>query len=333
MAVMPRDLVALCDALRSYLPGGRGLTGVRQATWGLSNGTYVLDGLDRILRMPPDEEGLLPPYELDRQYAIYARVGAVPGGPPVPRVYEYCEDESVAGAPFFVMERMHGDSFDRHNVPEGIATRPTMCALLCKNWVATIASVHAMPPETLHGLSPHRDCRTEALRWRAEAEEVAAPTLVKEVLDRLAAAPPPPTGPATTVHGDPNLTNLLWDGPRPTALLDWELSIIGEPFSDIAFMLTFFREPEEPESWGFPFRGWWSKEHVVRRWQHHTGRRVASWRQHEVMAMARMATILCRSRNLVRDGRKTDPRVVEMSEKVERYLERLERRSRIAFGH
>ena len=321
---MARDLNDLLSRLQAYLPYGARITGVRQMAYGLSNGTYLLEGVNRILRTPPDEAGLLPPYDLARQAEIYRRVGITPGAPPVPRILDFCEDESVIGVPFYVMERIGGESFDRHNLP-GWLDDPGARARLSQSWVETMAAVHRLPPETLPG--PREDMAAQAAHWLGVAKEIEAPAVVRALLERFSAEPPVATGPAAPVHGDPNLTNLLWNGPEVVALLDWELSSIGEPFADIAFLLTFVRDEGEPEGWGIGGEGWWSKPQFVRHWESQTGRRVTHWRHHELLAMARLATILSIGDGLVRDGKKSDPRVAEFAEKVPRMVARIERRA------
>jgi aminoglycoside phosphotransferase (APT) family kinase protein len=324
LTTVPRDLDALLTALRAYLPYGHTITGIRQMTYGLSNGTYALEGAGKILRMPPEEEGLLPPYDMARQHEIYRRVGSTPGAPPVPPMLELCEDESIAGVPFYVMERLEGESFDRHNLPAWLTTDPVACGELCRTWVEAMASVHRMPVDTLDG--PVRTSESEAAQWLTVARDLDAPAPILDVFERFLDEPPPDSGLPTPVHGDPNITNLLWDRTRLVALLDWELSGIGEPFADIAFMLAFFRDEGEPASWGFEAEGWWTKPQVVRHWEAVTGRTVQKWRHHELLAMARLATILAIGDRLVVAGRKSDPRVGEFTSKLPRYVERIERR-------
>jgi len=321
---MARDLDAVRTALRAYLAGGERIEAVLPLSYGLSNGTYRLEGADRILRMPPAEDGLLPPYDMARQHAVYRAVAATPGAPPVPRVFELCEDESVAGAPFFVMERLPGESFDRHNLPPWLSNDPAACGALCQAWVDAMAQVHRMPVATLGG--PIRTSAGEAASWLAMAAGVQADALILDILDEFRAHPPPDTGPPTPVHGDPNLTNLLWDRTRVVALLDWELCGVGEPMSDVGFLLTSFRDEGEPSDWGFDAPGWWTKPRVAEHWAKQTGRSGRDWRRHELLAMARLATILSMGRALYRDGRKSDPRIGEWEDKVPRYLERLARR-------
>ena len=98
---MARDPERLTRELRLYLRGGEAITRVVPLSTGHSNETYLLEGLDRILRTEPSGEGLLPPYDMAFQHRVLSAVGAFAGGPPVPRVFELCTDPSVIGSPFF----------------------------------------------------------------------------------------------------------------------------------------------------------------------------------------------------------------------------------------
>ena len=321
---MPRDLEALRRALRTHLPGGEKISAIRPLAHGFSNATYVLEGTGSILRMPPENESLLPPYDMARQYDIYRRVGAVLGGPPVPRVSHLCEDLAIAGVPFYLMERLPGETFDRHTMPAWLTSDPSAFDAFCRAWVDLFVAVHRMPPDTLAG--PRRTSASEAEAWLATARREQAPPLIIDVLAALAADPPADTGPPAPVHGDPNLTNVLWDGPRVTGLLDWELSGIGEPFSDIAFLLAFFRDEGEPESWGIDGPGCWSKPRIVSHWEERMGRTVRSWRRHELLAMARLATILRIGDNLAASQARAEDRLSNLAARLPSYLDRLERR-------
>src|SRR2546430_17732297 len=107
---MARDLERMADGLRRYLAGGDGITGVAALSTGHSNETYLLEGIDRILRMPPSEEGLLPPYDMARQHAVLSAVGGWDDGPPGPRGVQLCTDAAVVGDPLFLMGRLLGEA-------------------------------------------------------------------------------------------------------------------------------------------------------------------------------------------------------------------------------
>ena len=78
---MARDLQRMAHGLRGYLKDGARITGIVALSTGHSNETYLVEGIDRILRMPPSEEGLLPPYDMARQHAILDAVGKAAGRP------------------------------------------------------------------------------------------------------------------------------------------------------------------------------------------------------------------------------------------------------------
>ena len=90
-----RDTGALADGLRRYLPRGDRITGVKTLSAGHSNETYLVEGIDEILRMPPSAEGLLPPYDMARQHAVLSAVKANTRTVPLPAMLELCTDPSI----------------------------------------------------------------------------------------------------------------------------------------------------------------------------------------------------------------------------------------------
>src|ERR1700730_6667852 len=107
---MPRDTVSIENGLRGFLPRGAAISGIKTLSAGHSNETYLIEGLDEILRMPPSEEGLLPPYDMAKQHSVIAAVRANASAVPLPEVYELCTDRDVIGDPFFVMQRRPGEA-------------------------------------------------------------------------------------------------------------------------------------------------------------------------------------------------------------------------------
>ena len=99
---MARDTQKLADGLRKWLPRGAGITGVTTLSAGHSNETYLIDGIDEVLRMPPSEEGLLPPYDMARQHEVLVAVSKGAPGIPLPPILELCTDPAVLGDEFFL---------------------------------------------------------------------------------------------------------------------------------------------------------------------------------------------------------------------------------------
>jgi aminoglycoside phosphotransferase (APT) family kinase protein len=322
-----RDLESMARGLRGYLPDGASITRVVPLSTGHSNETYLLEGLDRILRMPPSEEGLLPPYDMARQHAVLAAVGGFAGGPPVPRVFELSTDAAVIGDPFFVMERLRGEAFE-YQVPDWLAAAaPQTRSRLCEQWIGAIAAVHRMPAERMPAGAT--TVREEAEHWRRVAGDVQAPRLLFDLLDDLIARPPATSGAPTPVHGDPKHGNCLWDRERLTAILDWEMAHVGEPLTDLGYLVSFYNEPGEPAiaNAGFELAGWWPRSRTIDEWQRATGRTARELRRYEVLGMCKIGAIIALGFHLFCTGRATDKRFEAWGAFVPGYLELAARRA------
>jgi aminoglycoside phosphotransferase (APT) family kinase protein len=322
---MARDLERMADGLRRYLAGGDGITGVVALSTGHSNETYLLEGIDRILRMPPSEEGLLPPYDMARQHAVLSAVGGWYDGPPVPGVFELCTDASVIGDPFFLMERLLGEAFE-YRVPDWLGAAPaTVRDLMCAQWIGAIAAVHRMPAARMP--APLMTVREEAEHWREVAAAGEAPRLLFDLLDDLIAQPPGSSGPPTPVHGDPKHGNCLWDRGRLVGLLDWEMAHVGEPLTDLGYLVSFYSQGEVSlANAGFELEGWWPRAHTVAEWEKATGRVARELHRYEVLGMCKIAAIIALGYHLFRSGRATDKRFELWGAVVPPYLEEAARR-------
>jgi aminoglycoside phosphotransferase (APT) family kinase protein len=143
---MARDTAALASGLQRFLDRGGRITGVKTLSAGHSNETYLVEGLDEILRMPPSEEGLLPPYDMARQHAILSAVKKHAPTVPLPRLRELCTDRSVLGDEFFLMERMPGEAFE-YQTPDWVKSDPIgVPERLCRQWFEAIVGLHRMDP-------------------------------------------------------------------------------------------------------------------------------------------------------------------------------------------
>src|SRR6476646_2659173 len=117
---MARDIARIERGLKAWLPRGAGITGITVLSAGHSNETYLVDGIDEVLRMPPSEEGLLPPYDMPRQHAVLSAVSKAAPTVPLPPVLEVCDDPEVIGDQFFLMGRIDGEAFE-YTVPDWVA--------------------------------------------------------------------------------------------------------------------------------------------------------------------------------------------------------------------
>lgn len=323
---MARDLQHMTRRLRDYLPGGAAITNIVPLSTGHSNETYLIEGLERILRMPPSAEGLLPPYDMARQHAILAAVGRAPDGPPVPQVFELCTDSAVIGDSFFLMERLHGEAFD-YAAPDWLVAAPaTVRDTMSAQWIGAVSAVHRLPTSVMPAGA--RSVDDEICHWHAVAAQAEAEPGLLQLLEALRAQPPAPSGPITPVHGDPKQGNCLWQREKLQALLDWEMAGLGEPLTDLGYMLQFYDQGEAAfASAGFDLEGWWPRTRVIAEWERATGRSARDLRRYEALAMCKVCAIIALGFHLFRSGRATDPRFESWGAVVPIYLNLAQRRA------
>jgi aminoglycoside phosphotransferase (APT) family kinase protein len=324
---MARDPERLARELREYLRAGEAITRVVPLSTGHSNETYLLEGLDRILRTEPSEEGLLPPYDMAFQHRVLSAVGAFAGGPPVPRVFELCTDPSVIGSPFFIMERLLGEAFE-YEVPAWLAAAPEhVRGQMSAQWIGAVAAVHRIPVELMPG--PRLTAVEEARHWRDVARRAEAPQTLLELLDDLILRPPPPSGAPTPVHGDPKHGNCFWreDG-RLVGLFDWEMAHVGEPLTDLGYLASFYDQGREGlATAGLDLPGWWDRTRMIAAWEEGTGRAAREIRRYEALGMCKIAAIIALGFHLHRSGRTTDQRFAAWGAVIPKYVERIRRRA------
>jgi aminoglycoside phosphotransferase (APT) family kinase protein len=236
--------------LRAFLRADE-LPTIRRIGQGQSNLTFLVeaDGRRIVLRRPP--EGPLPPsaHDVLREHRV---ISALHGGPvPVPRPIAACDDRSVLGAPFYLMEAVEGDAI-RFELPAGLAGQERAIG-----WqvVDALARLHAIEPGAV-GLAdlgrPSGYLERQLRRWTGQLDHarVRATPDLDRVGDWLRAHLPPEGGPVAIVHGDYKLDNLLFGPGAPAhlaAVVDWEMATLGDPLADLGWLLAFWREPgEEP---------------------------------------------------------------------------------------
>ena len=326
---MARDTNRIAEGLRRWLPRGAGITGVRTLSAGHSNETYFIEGINEILRMPPSEEGLLPPYDMARQHAVLAAVAANAPGVPIPPVLEVCTDASIIGDEFFLMQMVPGEAFE-YAVPEWLAADPVGGAdRLCRQWFDALIALHRMPA----GAMPPggRTVQQEAQHWLDVAIGAeAAPELIA-ILEGLVSRPPRTSGPPTPVHGDPKHGNCLWDGETLTAFLDWEMAQVSEPLLDLGYIMMFHDQGEASlADAGFDLPGWWSREKMIAEWEAGTGRTAVDVARYEVLGQAKVAAIIAVGAHLFNSGRTTDARFQAFGAVLPAYVALLSRRAAAA---
>lgn len=315
---MSRDPALLQERLRAHLPGGHAITAVTPLTTGFSNETYLLEGANWILRLPPSGGAIVEGHDVVAQALLYRALGEIADGPPVPGVISICEDDSVLGAPFFVMECVAGDPV-HDTVLQDWFTAPddAFRHALCDTWIATVAHFAALPPLPVLGapVSPEDDARV----WREFARNADCPPLVA-AYDRLLSRPAPLSGTPGVVHGDVKLSNFMWHAGKLSAVLDWEMALNGEPLSDLGYLLIFFESAHHRAATPLRQPGMFSREDVIAAWEAGSGRSSDGVIWHEIAQIAKILCTMAEGTNLWVTGRSSDPKLAYFQQNLDYYL-------------
>jgi aminoglycoside phosphotransferase (APT) family kinase protein len=251
----PDDLVGL-DRLAPALVETTGQdawasTQVELISGGKSNLTFVLrsEAGELILRRPPTGELLPSAHDMVREARVQR--GLAGTAVPVARVLLADEGELI-GIRCYVMEKVPGHVI-RGELPPGFAELPEEREALAEAFVDTLAALHAVDPDAV-GLGdygrPEGFMARQVRRWTGQWEATRTHEVAEiEELGRRLAAAVPPQGRSTIVHGDYRLDNVVYDLTDPArirAVLDWELSTLGDPLTDVGLLMLFWAGPEDP---------------------------------------------------------------------------------------
>ena len=240
------DEAVLEKYLTARVPGFSGPMKVKQFEGGQSNPTFLLetDSAKYVLRRKPPGILLKSAHAVDREYRITRAL--FEAGLPVPEPLVLCEDDDVIGTMFYVMRHVPGRSFWDPRMP-GLS--PAERAAIYDSANETLARLHMVDYEAI-GLGdygrPGNYFQRQISRWSRQYE--ASRTQDVPEMDKLMAWLPdavPETGERTTIiHGDYSFHNLLVHPtePRVAAVIDWELSTLGDPLGDLTYhMMEWFR--------------------------------------------------------------------------------------------
>jgi aminoglycoside phosphotransferase (APT) family kinase protein len=222
---------------------------------GLSNLTYVITPAGGsaddavILRRPPTGAVLATAHDMAREHRVISALAGT--DVPVPRTLHLCTDPAVLGAPFYVMERIVGVHVVRE-LPPGYADEPAQRRAIADGLVDVLADLHAVDYAAV-GLGdfgrPEGYMARQVRRWTQQWEATRdrdRPDL--EALGAQLAESVPPLQRSAIVHGDYRLDNCLLDPGTPgriRAVLDWEMSTLGDPLADLAMFIVYWPQPGE----------------------------------------------------------------------------------------
>jgi len=229
---------------------------VEQFPAGQSNLTYLLRSgeWEAVLRRPPLGPVAPRAHDMAREFHILQRL--YPSFPLAPKPFALCDDPSVIGAPFYVMERRRGLVLDM-DLPADWTPDPVLHQAIAESIVRVLVDLHAVDWQAA-GLGeishPEGYMERQVKGWldrfvRSRTEDVAEMSVLADwLIAELPQSPPP-----TVIHNDYKLNNLRLDSSDPsrvTAVLDWEMSTVGDPLSDVASLLVYWTAPGEDELMG-----------------------------------------------------------------------------------
>ena len=241
------DESALSDYLRANIKGFSGKLKVRQFQYGQSNPTFLLssDGKTYVLRKKPPGTLLPSAHAVDREYRIIKTLRKA--DIPVAEALLLCRDDSIIGTPFYVMENVEGRIF--RDVTASMAKTSEERAAIFDAMNDTLAKIHLVDWKVL-GLAdfgkPGNYMARQVSRWKRQYEASRTDDIEDmEYLIQWLEENIPADDSATVVHGDLRLENLIIHPlePRVVAVLDWELSTLGHPLSDLAYNCIQYHIP------------------------------------------------------------------------------------------
>jgi aminoglycoside phosphotransferase (APT) family kinase protein len=284
---------------------GAGLTGVTLIAGGRSNLTYRLDfGAEGhlVLRRPPLGHVLPTAHDMTREYRVLSALSGT--DIPVPRPAAFCDDTEVIGAPFYLMEYV--DGLVLRSREDGAQVSPDQARQLSERLAAMLAAIHAvdLPAVGLAGFGrPEGYLARQLSRWQKQwglsntREVPGYDELVQRLTDGL-----PEDGDGTLVHGDYRLDNMLVVlGAKPdiAAVVDWEMSTLGDPLADLGLTLMYWADAQDDETNALTvgaavtrLPGFFSRAELASRYAELTGRDVSGIGYYMAFGCFKLAVVL-----------------------------------------
>lgn len=243
------DLERLTPYLEQHVAGFHGPLRATKFAGGQSNPTYLLDAQSGryVLRRQPPGQLLKSAHAVDREFRVLSALADTPV--PVARTWHLCEDRDVIGSLFYLMSYEEGRIFWNPALPE---VERDARRDYYRSIVKTLAALHDVDPQAV-GLGDYgragnyfeRQIGVWTKQYRAaETQRIDA---MEALIDWLPAHCPADTQQASLVHGDFRIDNLIFasDTPQVRAILDWELSTLGNPLADLAYFCMCLRLPSQ----------------------------------------------------------------------------------------
>jgi aminoglycoside phosphotransferase (APT) family kinase protein len=300
---------------------------VAQFPGGHSNLTYQVrfGPTELVVRRPPF--GPVPPtaHDMAREYRWLSAVHPV--FPLAPRVYGLCDDPSIIGSVFYVMERRHGIVV-RDEEPLQIKDRPDVRRGVSLALIDALVALHAIDLAAAgltHLGKPQgfvdRQVRGWTDRWhRSKTSEIPDMEALAQWL--VESLPPNPARP-TIVHGDFKLDNLMFDAAEPervVGVFDWEMAALGDPLVDLGILLAYWAanaaSRRDALTTVTTLPGWLTSLELVERYAERSGRDLSTLKFFEVFALFKVAVVIQQIYYRFVNGQTNDPRFANFGDRV-----------------
>jgi len=324
------DVAAMHAWLRGYV-GFDELPEVMQFRSGASNLTYLLKypGRELVLRRPPVGMKAASAHDMKREFLIQSRLQPV--YPLVPYMVALCDDQSVIGSDFYVMDRVVGDIF-RRDIPESVTAADV--SVMADSLINGLVQLHAVDASILSELNKgHGYVQRQVEGWsnryrNALTDDVPNGEKVMAWLD----ANRPDDVDSCVIHGDWRIDNVVFDleQARIVGVLDWELATVGDPLMDLGSALAYWVDRDDEPAFASLRRqpshlpGMPTREEFVARYVQLSGRACADFTFYEVFGLFRLAVIIQQIWARYRAGQTTNPAFAGFGDAVNTLINRAE---------
>ena len=324
------DVAKMHTWLRPFINEDQ-LPEVMQFRSGASNLTYLLSYSERdlVLRKPPVGTKAASAHDMKREYLIQSRLQSV--YPLVPKMIALCDDQSIMGSDFYVMERVEGEIF-RRDIPEAITAADI--SVMADSLINGLVQLHAVDSSILKELNRgagyvQRQVEGWSKRYRnALTDDVPA----AEKLMAWLAANQPDDVDSCIIHGDWRIDNVVFDlaNARIAGVLDWELATVGDPLMDLGSALAYWVDRDDESAFASLRRqpshlpGMPTREEFLQRYLQLSGRKCADFTFYEVFGLFRLAVIIQQIWARFRSGQTTNPAFAGFGDAVNTLINRAE---------
>ena len=324
------DVEAMHAWLRPFI-GIDEVPEVLQFRSGASNLTYLLKypGRELVLRRPPVGTKAASAHDMKREYLIQSRLQPV--YPLVPAMIALCDDHSIIGSDFYVMDRVAGDIF-RRDIPESVTA--TDVSVMADSLINGLVQLHAVDATILAELNKgHGYVGRQVEGWSTRYRNALTDDVPngEKVMQWLAANKPEDVD-SCIIHGDWRIDNVVFDleHARIAGVLDWELATVGDPLMDLGSALAYWVDQDDEPAFASLRRqpshlpGMPTREQFVSRYLELSGRSCVDFTFYEVFGLFRLAVIIQQIWARYRAGQTTNPAFAGFGDAVNTLINRAE---------